>query len=234
MRLLWTLVIAGLLAAPAFGSDGASCTLPGELVSEDATGDAADPAAGAVPDPLAQHDVQGVYVAEPPGSDRIYFSIKVASLDPIPPQSQYYVRFVLSDGLEYFVAFDPYAPPGEDAYTLGRRDPPATPGTSGSLTTIGPADEGTNSADGFVTWGIRKDRLGLEEGGTLESVFGQARVSLVAVVSSVDESPQGYYALNGGAGCSGVKQGSGALVTGAVPAATLLLLGLAALGRRRR
>jgi hypothetical protein len=230
-----TLAVWAMLTGIAAQADAGSayCSLPGELVSQDGAGDAADPAVGVVPDPLAQHDVEAVYVAEPAGSDKIYFTIKVASLDPaIPPNSQYFVRFVLADELQYYVAFDPYALPGDPQYVLGRRDPPATPGTSGSLVVIGPADEGSNSPDGFVTWGIKKDRLpSFDETPSLSGVFGQARVSLVAVISSVDESPEGFYDVKGNCG---VGKSGGLLAAGGVPLALLLPLGLAAFARRRR
>src|SRR5207302_1068215 len=68
------------------------CKLPGVTVIKDATGDA---------DGVAGHDVESVSIAEPlqsDGSQKLYFTLKVGSLDPVAtPNTSWKVLFKAPD-----------------------------------------------------------------------------------------------------------------------------------------
>ncbi len=243
------LLMAAALSAQA--QDMAYCTLPGELVSEDAAGDAGVQGA---PDPVEAHDVEAVYIAEPAGTTKLVITLKVKTLAPEPvPNSIYYTSFMLGDEREYFVSFRPYVlpspVPNQIQFAYGHLEPDTTGATAGTLVTDGPV-EGSFDADGFITWTMDSTLIpALATSVDMFNIVGEARVIAGSpfappaqapppapripsgFVVIVDESPAGFYTFSGGASCTG-KSGSG-LVAGGLPAGLLLLLALAGWARRR-
>ncbi|MBI2383939.1 MAG: hypothetical protein HYV18_07710 [Gammaproteobacteria bacterium] len=233
------LVLPLLLAAPsAIAAPGDPyCSLPGLLVADDAAGDGDSPAPG--------HDVLQAWIAEPPqadGVERIFFTLKVDRLEQAAtPQSRYYVNFALSDGVARWVRYTPY-PLGpasavftgaDQMWSYGHTEQTAT---GSSSVTDGPADPAsTASADGTITFVLPKEALPIdsETGEALINVVGEARIYNVSGTVAVDASDTpGVYELHGSASCTG--GGKGLLGVGAMPLATLLLLALPGLARRRR
>jgi hypothetical protein len=72
-----------------------ACELPGVQVLSDATGDPLDT--------LPSHDVQSVSLAEPfnVGSDKLVFTMKVASLSTLPPNSAWPIQFTAPNNTVY-------------------------------------------------------------------------------------------------------------------------------------
>jgi hypothetical protein len=242
-----------LFAAPAQAQDTAYCTVPGELVSEDASGDAG---AQGAPDPVEAHDVEAVYIAEPAGTNKLVITLKVKTLSPEPvPNSIYYTSFMLDDEREYFVVFRPYVlpdpTPNQIQFGYGHLEPDTTGATGGTLVTDGPV-EGSFDADGFITWTVDSTLIpALATTVDMFSIVGEARVIAGSpfahpaqppppaprvpsgFVVIVDESPAGFYTLRGGASCAGAGKSGSGLVAGGMPAGLLLLLTLAGWARRR-
>src|SRR5207302_2980423 len=81
------------VAAPA----NPACTLPGLTILTDPTGDELDMASA--------HDVQSLKIAEPflgAAPDMIVFTLKVASLSTVPPDTNWPIQFTVG-GLPYTV-----------------------------------------------------------------------------------------------------------------------------------
>jgi hypothetical protein len=247
------LAILGLTAAAAWlppaaviAADTGYCSVPGELVAEDPSGDAT--LEGAAPDPAPGHDVQKVYAAEPGGTNQFALTLKVDTLSPEPtPNTIYYVHFILDDGIGYFVSYDPYAlvqAPQNPArntrpmFAYGHTE--AGVGGVSSLVTDGAADaESKSDPDGTITWYVTKTKMAALPTSTVAaSMVGEARAVIGTSVSGglvtvVDDSVPGDYVLRGNSSCGGGK--SGVLGLGALPLPGLLVLaGLAALRRRFR
>jgi hypothetical protein len=236
---VWTM-LTGVAAHADAGS--AYCSLPGELVADDATGDAAVIAA---PDPIPGHDVKQVFIAEPAsadGVDKIYFTLTVDSLGPAAtPLSSYQVTFTTDDGVTRFALYTPYPTPvavfsGQDLMFAYGHDE-VGPGGTGNFVIDGAAEpESTASADGTITIVLKKTSLQLDEGGSLSSVAGVSQLNLEgAGTLDVDSSDStGFYEVHNG-GCAGSgKSGSGLLMGagGLAPGALVVLL-LAGWFRRR-
>jgi hypothetical protein len=229
----------GGVAGAAVG-EGDYCSLPGELVTEDAQGDATT-------SPVVEaHDVEAVWMAEPQfedGVDRLVVTLKVGSLSPAPaPNSVYYVHFGLDDGILWHVSFRPYVAPGGSQFNYGRTEPPTTPGTSGTLATLGPADaESHFDEDGTIVWVLTKTKMEpLPFTRDLYNIVGEARAligtpvpvsGVPGLVTVVDDTPAGFYTQRGNASCAG--SGRSLLGVGSLPAGLLMLFALAALVRRR-
>lgn len=237
---------AVVLCSPAvLAQDTAYCSLPGELMSEDAAGDATF--AGAVPDPVPGHDVLSLHVAELPsadGIDRIYFTMKVDRLaEASTPQSRYLINFQTSDGITRFLRYTPY-PLGpvsmvftgaDQMYSYGHFEVNATTGQSTSVTD-GPADAASSaSADGTITIVLAKDKLPESAPGELlVNVVADSRIYNISGTIVVDKTDAaGVYELRGNASCAGGGKSGSGLVAGGLPAGALLLLALAGLARRR-
>ena len=215
------------------------CTAPGELVTEDAAGDAAIVAA---PDPVPGHDIGTVHFAEPAAigsGEPLVITLKVDTLSPAPPPNTvYYVYFTLDDGVERYVTYDadPVVGATGNPFAYGHVEPDPTTGV-GNLTEDGELDPSSNAAaDGTITFVLPKDRIStLSDVGTfISNIYGDARLLVGAagtgLVSPVDSSPAGVYDIRGRGACSGK---SGLLGAGSPAPVLVLLLALAGLARRR-
>lgn len=232
----------------------AYCAEPGELVTEDPVGDAMLVAA---PDPLAQHDVEAVYFAEPDGmTDTLVVTLKAVSLDPeAAPNSIFYVNFLLDNGTQYFVSFRRYVlpdpVPNQMDFAYGHLEPDTTGATAGTFITDGPV-EGRWEHDGRITWVLPRTLIpGLAPGVDIANIVGEARVIVGSPFSHpvqpppplprvpggfvvvVDDTPAGFYTISGNDSCATGKSGF-LVATGSPSGATLMLLALAALRRRIR
>lgn len=244
-----SLVAAGLLgAAAAQAKPGdAYCSVPGELVAEDATGDATFIVA---PEVIPGHDVHEVRIAELPGGDgidRIHFTLTIDALAPaFTPLSSYEVEFMLGDGVERFVRFTPYPVPPEAAvfegqdlmFSYGHRGVDPTTG-NGVFSIDGPADPASSaSPDGTITIVLPVDVLPLETPNDfLINVAGIAQHNYMGGATlDVDQSDApGVYQLHGSASCSSGKDSDLlGINVGAASPLLLALFGLAALRRRPR
>lgn len=110
-----------------------SCTLPGITAVVDARGDST----GGVP----QTDIQRVSIAELPGSeDKLTITYKVGNLNPVPPNTYYYVLTKKKNGANLFLSMDSEG--GIISYRYGTY----TAGTAGLLTFT---NQGTLPGSGF-------------------------------------------------------------------------------------
>lgn len=240
MKLYPTVAAAAvLLCSPVvLAQDTAYCSLPGELVSDEASGDATDPS-GTTPSPVLAHDIEAIYFAEP-GTDaagRLHVTMKVGEFPPVdPPNSIYQVNFVLADGVERFVSWAPYKRPDLPKFTYGHIEILAT-GTR-STVSDGPTDpESAATPDGTILWVLPVGKIpGLEPGANIDNIMGEARF-LFGVTTGVtlptDTTSAGFYTLRGNASCAGAGKSGSGLVAGGVPAGLLLGLMLIGLARRR-
>lgn len=213
------------------------CTLPGELMSEDATGDAVIVAA---PDMVPGHDVLNTYVAELPSSDgveRIYFTLTVDRVaQAATPLSSYQVEYFTEDGVERFAFYVPYPAPaavfeGQDLmFGYGHNQVGA--GGNSEFVIDGMAEaESSASEDGTITIVLKKDVIA-PDGGLLTGVAGVSQLNFGgALTSDVDRSDAGgVYEVRGA--CGGGK--SGIFGAGSPSPVLLILLGAALLLRHRR
>lgn len=125
------------------------CTLPGITVLTDKSGDSAAGQMG-----LPQHDIQAISVAEPffpDGSQKLVFTIKVASMSPAPPPNTLYpLAFTAADGNAYYVAFRTSAPATPAAPRFEYGTAVLTPPTY-TTTFVGLAEPESNvAADGTI------------------------------------------------------------------------------------
>jgi hypothetical protein len=212
-------ILAGTTAlAVAQDSTTAYCSLPGELVSSDAAGDAT---LVGLPSPIPDHDVLDVHIAEVPnaeGVQKVYFTLKIDPLLPAAfPLSSYQVKFFLKDGVERFVLFNPYPTPAELnpvtgllisnsdlMFAFGSNDVDPVTG-NGTFTIEGAADAESNAAaDGTITIVLSEKQLrALQPGVELKDIFGVAQFNGIVVTTDVDASDAlGTYTLKGNGSCS--------------------------------
>lgn len=227
-------------ATPALAQTGNYCTLPGERVAEDATGDAG---LIGVPDPTPGHDVLDVFIGETVNADgveKVHFTLKVDSLPQADsPLSSYQIEFTTDDGVTRFALYTPYPAPvavfeGQDLMFAYGHNEVGTGGTS-SFVIDGAADAESSAAGGVITIVLRKEALLTENGGFLSNVAGVSQINFGgAGTIDVDTSDsRGVYEVRGGASCTGSGKSGSGLVAGSLPAGALLLLALAGLARRR-
>ncbi len=236
-RLFWASALLLVSGSAAQAQDTAYCTLPGELVSEDAIGDGTDPS-GTQPSPVPAHDIKAVHFAEP-GTDaagRLHIVLKVGEFPPVdPPNGIYQVNFVLADGVERFVSWAPYKRPDLPKFTYGHVEILAT-GTR-STVSDGPTDpESVATPDGTILWVVPAGKIpGLETGAVMDNIVGEARF-LFGVTTGVtlptDTTPAGFYEVRGNASCAGAGKSGSGLVAGGLPAGLLLLLAMAGWAQR--
>lgn len=246
--------LAALAALPVRAADlPTACTAPGELVSEDASGDDL-----LAPTGEGFGDIQSLHIGQPNGGDLV-FTYKMADLATLPPNHLWIVRFVMdvlpSDGIEYFVAMvtDPSGAPlflhgtAAEVPEVGSTLPTLIFTPKGTL-------EGAMSADGTITLTLPRsaypdamyDGAGIFQmvplthritptDGTVPFVYflrGTAAANI-----NYDESADGFYEIVSPAACGGkaaTKAGGSTAVAGAPGPAALLMLALGALARRRR
>jgi hypothetical protein len=242
-RLLTLAAGLALLAAPAANAQ-TTCTLPGELVVEDASNDS-----GAQPGVGDQDflDFQTLHLAEPaPG--KLVFTFKVGALSETPPGLRWAVQFNAPEpppdgGEGWFVmmttlaADDPGNIQSAPRFVYGTTgvQPPDAPTGIRLFTVAGDLAEGSGfNADGTITLVLDKSAIGnLPAGGFIENIFPIVRTITTPNGNSFDQAPgTGFYELIGDEGCSSGK--SGILGAGALPMSLLLPFVLLVLPRRRR
>ena len=173
------------------------CIAPGLTLLTDGTGDAT----GGNP----AHDIQKVSLAEPfdaaaPTASKLVFTIKVASLASIPPNTRWPLQFKSADGNGYWVDMesDSAAPSGA-SFKYGTFTINASTGAYGAPTTVvGDADAGSNyNADGTITIVIANNKIGNPSAGqNLTGFLLRVRVEGQAVAITPDNAPNGLSPAN--------------------------------------
>ncbi|HEX8490692.1 MAG TPA: PKD domain-containing protein [Chthoniobacterales bacterium] len=193
------------------------CQLPGIRIISDPAGDGL----------IAERDIRELYIAElfDPAvtANKIFFTMKVEDLAVLPPQSRWTVYFTRNNpgsnpptATEWFVAMrtDDRTGPGSNLipiFTYGHREPPTTPGTSGTLVTDGNVDFGTYDPDGTIVIGIAtptktnatgRDFPPLQTGEALGTVNAVTQQTVAALLVNDDDTGTGSYTLVGNAACA--------------------------------
>lgn len=252
-----TLLLAAIAAmshatahAAAAPAAPAACTLPGELIVEDAAGDDL-----LAPTGEGFADILSLHIAQPAGGDSLVFTYKMTDLATLPPNHVWIVRFQMdvtpTDGIEYFVAMVT-DPTGAEMFVHGTAA--EVPGVGSALPTLiftPKAElEGAADADGTIQFTLPRSAIpdALTDGagiygmvplthrisptdGTTPFVYGLRGVTDASI--NYDEAGDGFFELPAASACAG-KASSSVPVAGAPGAAALLLLALGALARRRR
>jgi|GEM_PF-826575 len=195
------------------------CTLPGvPIIAQDPVGDGLE----GVP----QRDIRSLSIAElysaQATANKITFTLTVDNLTVLPPQSRWTVYFtrqnpggVPTASTEWFVAMrtDERTTPTSNLvpiFTYGHRDPPTTPGTSGTLVTDGNIDFGTYDPSGNITMVIgqpvKTNATGrnfplLQTGETLATINAVTQQTAVALLVNDDTTGSAAYTLKGNLSC---------------------------------
>ena len=194
------------------------CELPGIGIVTDPAGD------GLIP----ERDIRSLSIAEvyDPAvtANKLFFTLTVEDLAVLPPQSRWTVYFSRTNpgsspptATEWFVAMrtDDRTGPGSNItpiFTYGHRDPPTTPGTSGTLVTDGNVDFGTFNPDGTIliaigtpvktnTAATGRDFPPLQTGEVLGTVNAVTQQTAGAVLVNDDDTGTGSYTLVGNEAC---------------------------------
>jgi hypothetical protein len=221
---------------------GNPCTLPGDLVATGATG-------GEV-DALAAHNVLNVYVAEPDPAttanvDTFTFTLTAADLSNIPPDTAYFVYFVLPDGSEYYVAYESTPATGASSpFTYGKivvAEAGGTPATPSLLINYVPIQEGyadtgstLDTANNKITFVLSKKKIDTyTEDQKLSQVYGEADIETTPIADNmgattamgtnevVNDTPEGNYTPIGNAACvAGATPIGGTTTGGTTPGGT--------------
>jgi uncharacterized repeat protein (TIGR01451 family) len=177
------------------------CAAPGVTVLTDATGDQLDPTIG-------YYDIQTISVAEPyftDGSSKLVFTLKVADLSRILPDSIWPIQFSSPDGkTREWVELKTDAS-GLISYAYGKGSTSSTP--------VGAADSGSASPDGTIKIVVSDSKLGnADAAGNLvglnagDAITGFLSRTLPPGVTVGDNAPNdlvpsGSYTLVGNAAC---------------------------------
>lgn len=241
------LLASALVTGAVQAEEPASCTLPGEQVVEDASGDHQTAALGE-----GFGDILTLHMAEPAGGNNLVVTFKVADLGLMPPNTGWILRFITdlppAPGHEYFLAMVT-DPAGSAHFVHGVAAPPDDAASAAPLLLFTPAgelDSASNfKADGTITMVLDKSQVaGLEPGGfvfqmlplvnrisptdgSMPFAYGPRGLGDVSV--PYDVGGDGLYEIVGNADCGGGK--SRLLGAGAFAPWTLLLLLLPALRR---
>jgi hypothetical protein len=177
------------------------CKLPGVSLVKDATGDSTGGVAG--------HDIQSVSIAEPyfdDGSSKLYFTLKVGSLDPIAtPNTSWKVLFKAPDGITHFVEMNTFDPTATK-FTYGHIQVDPTTGVNNNVND-GAADPASNfTKDGTITLVIANSKVGNPAAGqSLVAIKGEVRLLIGAttgLLALVDDTGAGSYTIAGNASCA--------------------------------
>ncbi|MEK6807189.1 MAG: hypothetical protein AABY95_11145 [Pseudomonadota bacterium] len=167
-----------------------TCTLPGIVLADDAAGDGnisplnvpAAPGGGAIPSPFPSDDITQLAVAEPAGTTGLLaFTLKVASLAQITPQTRWLVSFTAPDGSTPYLAMSTADLGSQQApiFEYGTSAGTPTPVSVGVYTHLGALDASSSfNADGTITLVLDPSLLGLKPGDKLDNVFAKVRRSL--------------------------------------------------------
>jgi hypothetical protein len=192
------------------------CDLPGIPIQSDPAGD------GLIP----ERDIRALSIAElfdaAVTANKLFFTLKVEDLTVLPPQSRWTVYFTRGDpgsnpatSTEWFVAMrtDDRTGPGSNLipiFTYGHREPPTTPGTSGTLVTDGNVDFGTYDANGTIVIAIAtptktnatgRDFPPLQTGEALGTVNAVTQQTTGVLLVNDDTTGPGTYTLVGNEAC---------------------------------
>jgi uncharacterized repeat protein (TIGR01451 family) len=202
------------------------CTPPGAVVARDQTGDTLT---------ISQQDLQSVAVAEPyagPGVKQLVFTIKVADLLAVPPNTYWYEHFNWG-GVHYFVDMNTGDVPAVPSFEYGWVH---FDGTFNRYTGLGTVESGSFSADGTITITLSTDKLNLKPDGTtggtppttgseLTAMSGQITALVGAagsgLLETVDSTGASAYTMAGNSFCAPNTRPSAALTasptSGSVP-----------------
>lgn len=246
IRRLWLCLAAALILPSASAQDGnPACTLPGELISEDASGDhSIAPTGEGFP------DIQTLHMGEPGGGGQLVFTYKMADLALLPPGTAWIVRFIMDElpagAAEYFVAMLT-DPAGEPHFVHGTAalDPAAL---TLLFTPAGALNAQSNfTEDGAITLALDKAEIAAMVPGA--AIYGMVPLthrvtptdgalpfyygfrSVGGAPLAYDEAPDGFYELVAEDACAGGGK-LGLLGAGALGACLLLPLGLIGFWRR--
>jgi hypothetical protein len=163
---------------------GSSCTLPGVAMITDATGDSTAAANAAL-------DIQSVSIAEPfypDGSQKLVFTMKVASLASVPAGSEWRIlwNFPTTDSGSYYVEMNT-DPNGVVAFQYGTIDLTSAVVTSvGQPHLLGTCDaESTYLADGTIRLVLSTSKIGnAVAGDVIGGLLARTFVTTGSVVTS--------------------------------------------------
>ncbi len=241
MKRFIPLLFSALLLPAAMAQAEDACVAPGILIAEDPVGDAAHGLGGTEGTGLPFSDIEFLHVAEPASlQDRLVFTLKVVSLDPLPPAHRWVVYFTLPDGVEWYAAMS--TADGElPGFEYGKTAILDTPAAAvGQFTYVGDLDPSSSiNADGTISLVLDTTAVGLKPGDLADFIYSKVRRSTTSEASNMgltldDTGSGGFYTLGGNANCSAGKRGLlGAAGSFTLPGA-LTLLALSALGLFRR
>ena len=176
------------------------CKLPGVTVVRDSTGDA---------DGVPGHDVDFVSVAElyqTDGSHKLYFTLKVGSLDPVAtPNTSWKVLFKAPDGITHFVEMNTFDPTAIK-FRYGHIQVDPTTGVNNNVND-GTADPASSfTTNGTITLVIGNDKVGNPAAGqSLVAIKGEVRALVGATAGLlvlIDDTGVGGYTVAGNDSCA--------------------------------
>ncbi|HEY3025918.1 MAG TPA: hypothetical protein VGJ55_07200 [Pyrinomonadaceae bacterium] len=176
------------------------CKLPGVTVVRDSTGDS---------DGVPGHDVEFVSVAElyqTDGSQKLYFTLKVGSLDPVAtPNTSWKVLFKAPDGITHFVEMNTFNP-SAIKFRYGHIQVDPTTGVNNNVSD-GDLDPASNfKTDGTITLVIANSKVGNPgPGQSLVAIKGEVRALLGATAGLlvlIEDTGVGSYTVAGNDSCA--------------------------------
>lgn len=179
-------------------ADGPTCSLPGVTILTDQSGDAADR--------LGAHDLQSFSIAEPGNlTDQSVFTIKVADLSILPPNTEWIVDWNNYYGMTfYFVAMDTFDPTRGPVFTYGHYQ--CSPSLCQRITD-GYADAGEYLTDGTIRITVANSKIGNQPGqiiGSFDVGIRPYRAMSFGTTVDIDEGWGGaaQYTFVGNAACN--------------------------------
>jgi hypothetical protein len=171
--------------------------VPGVTIFTDPSGDAADGLGG--------HDLQSFSIAEPNNlNDQSVFTIKVANLHILPPNTEWIVDWRNYYGMTfYFIAMDTFDPISGPVYTYGHYQ--CSPSLCQRITD-GYADAGEYLPDGTIRITVANSKLGNQPGqiiGSFDAGIRPYHAMTFGTTVDIDEHWGGVaeYTFVGNAAC---------------------------------
>lgn len=179
---------------------GPTCSLPGVTIFTDPSGDAVDG--------LGAHDLQSFSIAEPSNlTDQSVFTIKVADLSILPPNTEWMVDWRNYFGMTfYFIAMDTFDPLRGPVFTYGHYQ--CSPSLCQRITD-GYADAGEYLPDGTIRITVANSKLGNQPGqiiGTINAGIRPYHAMTFGLPGDIDGHWGGVaeYTFVGNAACNEV------------------------------
>ena len=167
-----------------------SCKLPGITVVTDPAGDSSN---------IAQDDILKLSIAEPKDlNGKLVFTLKIADLSNVAPNSYYFVLFTTPDGISRYVSFD--TDMGGNHFTYGTY----AVSTLTTFTKVGDLEMGSgySAKDGNIFLIADPAKIGaLKVGDSLAAVEARVRQGASSATSR-DSTSTGTYKLLGTAICA--------------------------------